>query len=65
MSDVKYIDVNGTRKYPRTLQEAFPNSDNSNPFHKPVQWEIDLDNIFAYIGIFFSGFVLGLAYAYR
>lgn len=65
MNDIRYYDVNGTRRYPRTLIEAFPNSDNTNPFGKPAQWEVDFDNVFAYIGIFITGFLLGLCYAYR
>lgn len=65
MKDVLYYDVNGTRRYPRTLIEAFPHADNTNPFCKPAQWEVDFDNVFAYIGIFIAGFLLGLVYAYR
>lgn len=58
-----YYDVNGTRRFPRTLQEAFPNTDNTNPFYKPVQWEKDIDNLFVYVALFACGFLLGMAYA--
>jgi hypothetical protein len=65
MKEILYYDVNGTRRYPRTLLEAFPQSENTNPFCKPVQWEIDFDNVVSYIVIFIVGFLIGLIYAHR
>jgi len=58
-----YYDINGTRTYPRTLREAFPNTlDEVNPFGKKSQFEIDLDGIFAYLAAFGVGFLFGYIY---
>lgn len=55
-----YYDINGTRCYPRTLREAFPNSlDEVNPFGKKSQLEIDLDGFFTYLALFGCGFLFG------
>ena len=63
MNKVLYYDVNGTRCYPRTLREAFPNHDDTNPFCKPAQWEIDFDGVVSYIAVFAIGFIIGIIYA--
>jgi len=60
-----YYDVNGTRCFPRTLKEAFPNDLDPNPFNKKTQQEIDIDTLIGYVGVFFVGFILGIAYVAR
>lgn len=55
-----YYDINGTRTYPRTLREAFPNTlDDVNPFGKKSQLEIDFDGACTYICLFSVGFLFG------
>lgn len=64
MNDIRYYDVNGTRRFPRTLREAFPFDNDTNPFCKPAQWEIDFDHVLSYIVIFCIGFLLGYMYVH-
>lgn len=60
-----YYDVNGTRCFPRTLKEAFPNDMDPNPFNRKTQADRDVDTLIGYVGIFFAGFILGIAYVSR
>jgi hypothetical protein len=57
-----YYDVNGTRCFPRTLKEAFPNDLDPNPFNKKTQQDRDIDTLIGYVGVFFVGFILGISY---
>ena len=61
----QYYDVNGTRCFPRTLKEAFPHDMDDNPFGKKSTAERDIDTLFGYLGVFFAGFILGIAYVSR
>ena len=61
----QYYDVNGTKRFPRTLKEAFPHDMDPNPFGCKSASEKNIDNIFSYLAMFFVGFVCGIAYASR
>lgn len=61
----QYYDVNGTRCFPRTLKEAFPQDMDENPFGKKTSKERDIDTLIGYVVVFFVGFTLGMAYVTR
>ena len=61
----QYYDVNGTRCFPRTLKEACPHDMDDNPFGKKSIAERDIDTLVGYLGVFFAGFILGIAYVSR
>ena len=60
-----YYDVNGTRCFPRTLREAFPHDMDTNPFRSKTTADRDIDTLFGYLGVFFAGFIFGIAYVSR
>jgi hypothetical protein len=36
-----------------------------NPFNRKTQADRDVDTLIGYIGVFFAGFILGIAYVAR